>query len=160
MSPSAPADSGAAAASESSGETFLDRAVLFAAGLAAVLTTSVLAAVALAPEPLVSVSSLASRTPASLSSRRMDRASAGVSPACSNAVRRSERDRWPWLRPRWIRSSTRVELASSSCAGAAMAIRGMRHLPPSIYVRISCAVQQHVVLRPQVAYRQPARFHR
>ena len=58
------------------------------------------AALALARDAFSSVSSSANRTPASLSSRRMDRPSPGVSPACSNAVRRSERDRWPWLRPR------------------------------------------------------------
>ena len=43
--------------------------------------------------PWFSASSLASRTPASLSSRRMDRPSAGVRPAWSKAVLSSARDR-------------------------------------------------------------------
>ena len=131
-----------------------------AAGALARSGLATAAALALPRGALSSVSSSASRTPASLSSRRMDRASPGVSPACSNAVRRSERDRWPWLRPRWIRSSTRDELASSS-AEAAVAIRGMRHLPPSVHVRIGCAVQrQHDLTRSPMTMSNPAPFHR
>src|ERR1700733_1856911 len=113
-----------------------------------------------------SPSSLASRTPDSASSRRIDRPSAGVSPAWSKALLSSARDRWPWLRPRWIRSSTRVVLASSSVSATvevAMAICGMRHLPPPKYARNQYVVQCRPVLGfhqvPLVSPRSPQQGH-
>src|SRR5260370_16456769 len=60
----------------------------------------------------------------------MDRASVGEIFARSNAARSSGRERWPWLRPRWISSSTWVMVASSSCPGdVAVAVLGLRHPP-------------------------------
>ncbi len=73
----------------------------------------------------------------------MERASVGEICARSNAARSSGRERWPWLRPCWISSSTWVVVASSSWAcDVAVAVLGMRHLLPSL-LRIGDALLLH-----------------
>src|ERR1700722_3428360 len=90
--------------------------------------------------PAASAGSLPSCTPASVSSRMIERASVGDIRACSKAARSSARDRKPWPRPRLISSSRWVMVASSSCLrDTAAALLGMRHLPSWAHLALAHA---------------------